>query len=275
MTDRRNSPDGKTRLRANEIGIRFQNSLTDQSSQAGLVNPIGAAGDYEDGLLAGGALEYQRLGDLPHLAADRPGGVFGAGFVPFVPGLPAGAGAAAGAVVGGSGDLPFNWVYDGRVNFMMDNLLAEGVADWRICVTGNTVIDALRRIAADPPDLRVTVLGELTETGRRVILVTGYRGGELASWFANEPRVIVAEHAGWELGMFSSIRCGAVLVNTGRRVRTGVASLSATWSPPAPQPDKARNNAAARAATTMVRFRIGKDLLVPAPGSTLGPAPNL
>lgn len=31
-------------------------------------------------------------------------------------------------LVGGSGDLPSNWVYDGRVNFMLDNLLAEGKA---------------------------------------------------------------------------------------------------------------------------------------------------
>jgi enterochelin esterase-like enzyme len=31
-------------------------------------------------------------------------------------------------LVGGSGDLPHNWIYDGRVNFIMDNLLAEGRA---------------------------------------------------------------------------------------------------------------------------------------------------
>lgn len=31
-------------------------------------------------------------------------------------------------LVGGSGDLPENWVYDGRVNLMLDNLLAEGKA---------------------------------------------------------------------------------------------------------------------------------------------------
>jgi hypothetical protein len=31
-------------------------------------------------------------------------------------------------ISGGSGDLPSNWVYDGRANFMMDNLLAEGKA---------------------------------------------------------------------------------------------------------------------------------------------------
>ncbi|MFC1551178.1 esterase [Candidatus Latescibacterota bacterium] len=31
-------------------------------------------------------------------------------------------------LVGGSGDLPSNWIYDGRANFMLDNLLAEGNA---------------------------------------------------------------------------------------------------------------------------------------------------
>jgi enterochelin esterase family protein len=31
-------------------------------------------------------------------------------------------------LVGGSGELAHNWIYDGRVNFIMDNLLAEGKA---------------------------------------------------------------------------------------------------------------------------------------------------
>ncbi len=31
-------------------------------------------------------------------------------------------------LVGGSGDLPHNWIYEGRANFMLDNLLAEGKA---------------------------------------------------------------------------------------------------------------------------------------------------
>jgi enterochelin esterase family protein len=43
--------------------------------------------------------------------------------------------------VGGSGDLPSNWVYDGRVNFMMDNLLAEGKAvPMIIAIPNNQVI---------------------------------------------------------------------------------------------------------------------------------------
>ena len=44
-------------------------------------------------------------------------------------------------LVGGSGDLPSNWVYDGRVNFMMDNLLAEGKAKpMIIAIPNNQVI---------------------------------------------------------------------------------------------------------------------------------------
>jgi len=44
-------------------------------------------------------------------------------------------------LVGGSGDLPSNWVYDGRANFMMDNLLAEGKAKpMIIAIPNNQVI---------------------------------------------------------------------------------------------------------------------------------------
>ena len=32
-------------------------------------------------------------------------------------------------LMGGRGELPSNWMYDGRMNFIMDNLLAEGT--WR------------------------------------------------------------------------------------------------------------------------------------------------
>jgi enterochelin esterase-like enzyme len=44
-------------------------------------------------------------------------------------------------LVGGSGELPSNWVYDGRVNFMMDNLLAEGKAlPMIIAIPNNQVV---------------------------------------------------------------------------------------------------------------------------------------
>jgi molybdenum cofactor cytidylyltransferase len=59
-----------------------------------------------------------------------------------------------------------------------------------------------------------TVAAAALETCSRVILVTGYRGDELAARFATEPRVVVVENPGWELGMFSSIRQGAVRVET-------------------------------------------------------------
>lgn len=44
-------------------------------------------------------------------------------------------------LVGGSGDLPHNWIYEGRVNFMMDNLLAEGaVVPMVIAIPNNQMI---------------------------------------------------------------------------------------------------------------------------------------
>jgi enterochelin esterase family protein len=44
-------------------------------------------------------------------------------------------------LVGGSGDLPSNWVYDGRVNLMMDNLLAEHKAvPMVIAIPNNQVV---------------------------------------------------------------------------------------------------------------------------------------
>lgn len=44
-------------------------------------------------------------------------------------------------LLGGSGELPSNWVFDGRVNFIMDNLLAEGKADpMIIAIPNNQVI---------------------------------------------------------------------------------------------------------------------------------------
>ena len=61
-----------------------------------------------------------------------------------------------------------------------------------------------------------TVVAAALEACSRVILVTGYRGGELAARYAAEPRVRVVENPDWKLGMFSSIRRGAVLVETDR-----------------------------------------------------------
>jgi enterochelin esterase family protein len=44
-------------------------------------------------------------------------------------------------LAGGSGELPSNWVFDGRVNFIMDNLLAEGkVKPMIIAIPNNQVV---------------------------------------------------------------------------------------------------------------------------------------
>lgn len=55
------------------------------------------------------------------------------------------------------------------------NLLAEGVPDSRIRVTGNTVIDALLDVAARPYDFSRGPLASLPLDGRRIILVTAHR----------------------------------------------------------------------------------------------------
>ncbi|WP_194776785.1 esterase [Pararhodonellum marinum] len=44
-------------------------------------------------------------------------------------------------LLGGSGELPSNWVFDGRVNFIMDNLLSEGKAEpMLIAIPNNQII---------------------------------------------------------------------------------------------------------------------------------------
>lgn len=44
-------------------------------------------------------------------------------------------------LVGGSGELPSNWIYDGRANFIMDNLLAEKKAEpMVIAIPNNQVV---------------------------------------------------------------------------------------------------------------------------------------
>lgn len=65
-----------------------------------------------------------------------------------------------------------------------------------------------------------TLVGAVVEAAlaacRRVILVTGYRGGELAARFVDDPRVVVVGNPSWDLGMFSSIQRGTARVETDR-----------------------------------------------------------
>lgn len=65
-----------------------------------------------------------------------------------------------------------------------------------------------------------TLVGTVVDTAlaacRRVILVAGYRGDELAALFASVPRIVVVQNPAWRLGMFSSIQAGAARVETDR-----------------------------------------------------------
>ncbi|MFW6381139.1 MAG: non-hydrolyzing UDP-N-acetylglucosamine 2-epimerase [Bacillota bacterium] len=56
-----------------------------------------------------------------------------------------------------------------------DNLLAENIAEKRIMVTGNTVIDALQTVVTDDFEFEEPVLKELDFQNQRVILLTAHR----------------------------------------------------------------------------------------------------
>jgi UDP-N-acetylglucosamine 2-epimerase (non-hydrolysing) len=55
------------------------------------------------------------------------------------------------------------------------NLLAEGVAPERIHLTGNTVVDALQRVAAAGGEVKDEALRSALASGRRLVLVTAHR----------------------------------------------------------------------------------------------------
>ena len=61
-----------------------------------------------------------------------------------------------------------------------------------------------------------TVVSTALKACARVILVTGYRGGELADIFRGERRVKIVQNPGWEDGMFSSIKAGVHEIDTPR-----------------------------------------------------------
>lgn len=88
------------------------------------------------------------------------------------------------------------------------NLLAEGVPDGDVVVTGNTVIDALLQMASLPFDSRGTALEGLELDGRRVVLLTAHRresfgeglasicraAGDLARAYEGDVQVVYPVH---------------------------------------------------------------------------------
>ncbi len=86
-------------------------------------------------------------------------------------------------VAGVAADLHFAPTQHAR-----QNLLNEGIPDWRIALTGNPVIDALRQIVTRPaPDEVVQLLHKLDirPGGRQLILVTAHRRENFGEPFKN------------------------------------------------------------------------------------------
>ena len=65
------------------------------------------------------------------------------------------------------------------------NLLAENIADSKIVITGNTVIDALLQVAGKPYEFEDETLKRLDFEGRKVITVTCHRRENLGEYMAN------------------------------------------------------------------------------------------
>jgi molybdenum cofactor cytidylyltransferase len=65
-----------------------------------------------------------------------------------------------------------------------------------------------------------TIVETVVERARaacaRVVVVTGHRGEEMEALFRGVPRVHTVRNPDWELGMFSSIRCGLREIDTER-----------------------------------------------------------
>jgi len=70
-----------------------------------------------------------------------------------------------------------------------DNLLAEGVPNEKIVVTGNTVVDTLRVLSHLPQTWENTPLGGIPADGCRLVLVTSHRR---ESWGADQENMCLA-----------------------------------------------------------------------------------
>ena len=102
---------------------------------------------YSQLVIHGGAPAYYDARDVPHGTVTRH--IYHSGvtrgerelYVYTPPGYDRSRQYPVLYLVGGSGDLPHNWIYDGRVNLIMDNLLAEGkVVPMVIAIPNNQVV---------------------------------------------------------------------------------------------------------------------------------------
>jgi len=70
-----------------------------------------------------------------------------------------------------------------------DNLLAEGVPDEKIVVTGNTVVDTLRALSNLPHSWEGTPLADIPQDNSRLVLVTSHRR---ESWGTDQENMCLA-----------------------------------------------------------------------------------
>jgi UDP-N-acetylglucosamine 2-epimerase (non-hydrolysing) len=105
------------------------------------------------------------------------------------------------------------------------NLLSEGVPDAAIVVTGNTVIDALQTVAAQPAPPAVTDLLARAE-GRRVILVTAHRRENFGAPLDAIFRALCALAGRGDVEIFYPVHLNPNVQEPANRILGGVAHVN-------------------------------------------------
>ncbi|MBN2047853.1 MAG: UDP-N-acetylglucosamine 2-epimerase (non-hydrolyzing) [Anaerolineaceae bacterium] len=109
------------------------------------------------------------------------------------------------------------------------NLLREGVEDWRIVVSGNPVIDALHEIAAKPAPAEIETLLRRAgiRDGRRLVMVTAHRrenfGEPMEHMFAGLRRL--AEHYAGEIALVYPVHLNPNVQEPAKRILGGVPNI--------------------------------------------------
>ncbi len=129
-------------------------------------------------------------------------------------------------VAGVAADLHFAPTQHAR-----QNLLNEGIPDWRIALTGNPVIDALRQIVTRPaPDEVVQLLQkhDIRPGGRQLILVTAHRRENFGEPFESICRGLrrLAEAYPDRLQLVYPVHLNPNIQEPARRLLDGIANIS-------------------------------------------------
>ncbi len=131
-------------------------------------------------------------------------------------------------VAGVTADLHFT-----PTELSRQNLLAEGIEDWRIKVTGNPVVDALQQIIARPAPIDATNLlmqMGIIDQNKRLVLITAHRRenfGKPLVDICSAIRQLAVEHAD-EMHILYPVHLNPNVQEPVYRLLSGIANITLT-----------------------------------------------